>query len=96
MTWEEWWDDTYSHIIACTGWTWEYIDDFMTLPRFDAMQKYWRNNPPVHILLRDFFGVGKASDKSDNSQSSSQGESKYGSLEDLISDFSAAGGKVNL
>jgi hypothetical protein len=40
----------YSHIIMATGWTWDYIDDFMTLPRLYAMHEYWKQWPPVHII----------------------------------------------
>jgi len=32
-----------------TGWTWEYIDDYMTLPRLEALTRYARNAPPVHV-----------------------------------------------
>jgi hypothetical protein len=46
----------YCHLIACTGWSWEYIDESITLPRLYAMNAYWAKNPPVHLLLRQFFG----------------------------------------
>jgi len=38
------------------GWTWEYIDDHMTMPRFNAMQRYWSKHPPLHILAAGMAG----------------------------------------
>lgn len=42
-----------------TGWTWEYIDDFMTLPRLFALSSYWQDSPPIHAMLASFFGIKK-------------------------------------
>lgn len=53
----------YSHLITVTGWTWEYIDMNMTLPRLYSLTQYWRDNPPLHILIGAFLGV-KPSGKS--------------------------------
>jgi hypothetical protein len=50
------WAELYSHLIACTGWTWEYIDDHMTIPRLSAMTRYWNQNPPVHVLVAGYIG----------------------------------------
>lgn len=45
--------------MACfPGWTWEYIDDLMTIPRYLAIQKYQKNNPPLHIMVAAYLGVG--------------------------------------
>ena len=41
------------------GWTWEYIDDFMTLPRLTAMYKHWEGSPPVHWMIAGYLGVKK-------------------------------------
>lgn len=43
-------------MIACTGWTWEYIDNHMTIPRLSAMTRYWNQNPPVHVLVAEYMG----------------------------------------
>lgn len=50
------WDEMYVYLIECTGWTWEYIDEFMTLPRLGRMNDYWTRIPPLHILVASYFG----------------------------------------
>jgi hypothetical protein len=51
------WDEEYAYIIAGTGWTWEYIDEFMTLPRLNAMRKVWDQYPPVNVTAALFAGI---------------------------------------
>jgi hypothetical protein len=33
------------------GWSWEYIDEEMTLPRMAAISKHWDKIPPLSISL---------------------------------------------
>lgn len=37
--------------MTITGWSWEYIDEYMTIPRLEKMTEYWSENPPVHVML---------------------------------------------
>jgi hypothetical protein len=30
------------------GWTFEHIDEFVTLPQLKEMSEYWAKNPPLH------------------------------------------------
>ena len=39
------------------GWTWEYVDECMTVPRFNSIQRAWEYAPPVHMLVAGFFGI---------------------------------------
>ena len=48
----------YASLIAATGWTWDYIEDHIDLPRYDALMLYYSKNPPVHVMLAGFFGCG--------------------------------------
>jgi hypothetical protein len=54
------------HLLTCfPGWTWEYIDAQMTIPRLLAINEYQSNAPPLHIMVASYFGLGKkAGDKS--------------------------------
>lgn len=45
-----------------TGWTWDDVDR-LTLPRYEALTRYWRKWPPVHILVGAYFGMGKDTPK---------------------------------
>jgi hypothetical protein len=45
------------------GWTWEYVDDFMTLPRLHSIWKAWKRFPPVHIMVAGYLGFGKEAPK---------------------------------
>ena len=48
--------------MACfPGWTWEYIDDNMTIPRLRAITEYQNSNPPTHVLVAAYMGVGTKS-----------------------------------
>lgn len=47
-------------MVSITGWTWEYIDAHMTLPRLYAMHRSWETLPPPAIQLAriaSFFGI---------------------------------------
>lgn len=32
----------------------------MTLPELGALARYWKRNPPVHIAVAAYLGLGKA------------------------------------
>ena len=49
------WDDLYARIVAATGWSWDQVDA-LTIPRYRAMQRHWRDYPPAHLLLRALVG----------------------------------------
>jgi hypothetical protein len=49
------WDFVYAQIIAATGWDWDQVDA-LTIPRYRALQRYWRDYPPAHLLLRALVG----------------------------------------
>lgn len=36
-------------MIACTGWTYDYIDEEMTLPRVNEILRYFEKVPPVGV-----------------------------------------------
>ena len=36
-------------MIDAFGWTWEYIDEEMTLPRYEAICDHWQRVPPVAV-----------------------------------------------
>jgi hypothetical protein len=46
----------YPYLITATGWTWEYIDDHMTLPRWNHLAEYWSQYPPTNILVGAALG----------------------------------------
>lgn len=43
-------------MIVTLGWTWEYIDDAMTIPRYVALVEYWKSWPPLHQLVAAWMG----------------------------------------
>jgi hypothetical protein len=43
------WDSLYAKAMTALGVTWEYMDEFMTLPRLNALCDHWAQFPPVHI-----------------------------------------------
>jgi len=77
-------------LITATGWTWEYIDEHMTLDRLAALNKHWETFPPVHkqlariasAFLKEEPKKQKVSDK------------KKGTLSDLLAAFGHSGGTI--
>jgi hypothetical protein len=43
------------------GWTWDYVEDTLTIPRFLALQEYWRDCPPVHLMVAGYLGYKRTS-----------------------------------
>jgi hypothetical protein len=48
---------------AFPGWTWEYVDECMTLPRLDSLSNYWSDHPPVHKMIAAYLGIKPKSSK---------------------------------
>lgn len=46
------WGGLYALIVLETGWTWEYVDEEMTLVRLDGFLGLWRQTPPLRTMLR--------------------------------------------
>lgn len=45
-------------MITATQWTWEYIDEYLTLPRWNSLREHWKRWPPTHITAALFAGAG--------------------------------------
>lgn len=58
-----------AHVCASTGWTWDYVAENLDLPRIGYLNDYWREHPPVHILVASYMGI-----KSSKSQQSEEDE----------------------
>jgi hypothetical protein len=80
------WDELYAHLVVETGWTWEYIDERVTLPRLSALIRYWGEHPPVSLLVRQFLGHKPRRAKAPGSPKD---------LDAFIKAFSAMGGTIN-
>jgi hypothetical protein len=37
------------------GWTWDYVEWNVDLPRLRSLHKYWRRNPPIHVLVAAYM-----------------------------------------
>jgi len=50
------WGDVYAHLsCAMGGWTYDYIDQHMTLSRLKALHGYLKNHPPTHLLVAAYL-----------------------------------------
>jgi hypothetical protein len=45
----------------------------MDIPRLLAMKEYWANNPPLHMMVKSYLGLGKK-----------ETPEEQGSIEDLM------------
>lgn len=53
-------------MIDAFGWTWEYIDEEMTLPRLEVIVTRWDLVPPLSVScsqMASYFGVSKPRSK---------------------------------
>lgn len=39
-------------MITATGWTWNYVDQHVTLPQVEAMSRFWETIPPAALQLK--------------------------------------------
>lgn len=46
-----------AHVCQCLGWTWDYCDWHLDIPRLISLNRYWRNSPPVHLLVAAYMGI---------------------------------------
>ena len=42
-----------------TGMTWEQVQDELDWPAVEALTDYWKENPPVHVLVAAYMGAGQ-------------------------------------
>ena len=40
-----------------TGWTWAQVEAGMTVPRFQALSRYWQRHPPLHVMAAAWLGI---------------------------------------
>jgi hypothetical protein len=52
-------DFVYSHLAACFGFSYDYVDNNMTMSRLKTYQHYWESHPPTHLLVASFLGYEK-------------------------------------
>lgn len=60
------WGELYAHLIACTGLDWDTIGETFDLPRLAAMNAYWKDRPPVHLMVAAYLGIKPASQSSED------------------------------
>lgn len=50
------WGDIYAHLsCAMGGWTYDYIDQHMTLSRLKELHGYLKSHPPTHLLVAAYL-----------------------------------------
>ncbi len=59
----------------------------MTLPRLYSLSEYWRDHPPLHILIGAFLGVKPASKTTKGIEETT--------IDQMVADFAIAGLKMN-
>ena len=61
------------------GWTWEYVDRHMTLPRLMSLQNYWGEHPPIHRMVASYLGY-KPRAKLSNKDSTAKADAEVGAF----------------
>lgn len=62
----------YAHLATCFGWTWEYIDENMTMERLASCDLYWKESPPIHILVAQYLGYTKPPGEEENTKTAEE------------------------
>ena len=60
------WGTVYAHLSACYGWTYDDIDNHMTLSRLEEYRPYMQRNPPTHQLAAAYLGYEYQDPKAGN------------------------------
>jgi hypothetical protein len=68
------------------GWTFEHIDEFVTLPQLKEMSHFWEKSPPIHQMIAAYFGIGKSK------AIANEGVAADDAMPDLLREFVDAGG----
>lgn len=50
------WGELYAFFACCNGYTWDQIDNTLTITRSEQIQDYWLHNPPEHIIQKAKIG----------------------------------------
>jgi len=79
----------YSHVIACTGWSWDAVRWQMDLPRYAAMSRYWDIHPPLHLMVQGYLGIEAKSSRPATTVNSAE------DLDEFMQMFSGASGLIN-
>lgn len=70
----------------------------MTFPRYEELKAYWKQQPPTHILVDLLFNVLgcplKKEDPPKKNDGNMSGQQFDDSLDNLIADFTKAGGRI--
>jgi hypothetical protein len=53
----------FARVCCATGWTWDYVGEYLDLPRLYALQKYWESVPPIAEMIAIYLGVTKPGTK---------------------------------
>lgn len=40
-----------------TGWTWDYVENNITMPRLRALHEEWQRHPPLPIMVAAYLGI---------------------------------------
>ena len=50
----------FSRVCCATGWTWDYVGEYLTLPRLLALCERWKMVPPVDESVAIYLGIKPA------------------------------------
>lgn len=70
------------------GWSWEYIDDNMTLPRYYEISEQWKKWPPLHLAILAYIGYTEKNGSKENAEKKEANEVSIGDLRQLFGDIS--------
>ncbi len=51
------WDAIIAYVCHMTGWTWDYVESTLTVPRLRALQKEWLRHPPLPLMVAAYLGI---------------------------------------
>lgn len=49
------WDGIFAFVVHALGWTWEAAEAQLDLHRLRALNRHWRQHPPVHLLVARYL-----------------------------------------
>lgn len=80
-------------VVNLPGWTWEYVDEYMTLPRLAALTEHWTRTPPISEVVAAAVGARSKRPKGGRKAAAPAGGKKTaaGSIDEFMGALASAG-----
>lgn len=85
------WQLLTAQLCTVMGWTWEYVEEHMTLPRLYALIETWKQQPPAAVSLAN---IARALGWQPAAPTATARQAKKRTREEILAEFGGMAGVV--